>query len=106
MIEFIKIEEYNPQSIDDNDFTWSDGYWDTIDGIEIIERYFIAVDSKNNSKVGFLTVGITGKCVAIEVRKGYKGLGIAKALVLKAQCFEPELNCNPSFWLKAKTWED
>lgn len=107
MQDYIVIEEFNRDDLQDEDFDWSDGHWWSDWDEANIQCCFVALDIRGNERVvGFLTMDGNRDCVAIEVHPEYQKQGIAKALVTEAWCFAPRENSCPEFWAKAQQWQD
>ena len=75
---------------------WSIGLWWNDLEEAGVESTILVWD--NNDIVGFQTVNIDGKTIAIEVKEGYQGVGIAEMMIRESQSYIPERNENPSFW--------
>lgn len=88
------------EEINDSELAWSSLWWSDLEEAGI-ESVFFALDG--DRVIGFQTLNIDGKCVAIEVDAEYQGRGVATALVEFSGGYRPESNENPEFWEAIKS---
>jgi hypothetical protein len=94
----MEIIQYSPDEVNQsiNEFlSWSQLWYEDLEEAGA-EKVFFAFDG--DDIVGFQTINIDNRCIAIEVKDDYMGKGIARSLVEESGCNRPERNENPEFW--------
>jgi len=97
MISELSVVEYQQRSFSHTamarDF---DLWWHDFEEAGI-ERVFCA-ETEEGEVIGFLTVDIDGRAIAIEVMEDYRRQGVAQSMLMEAGVTEPVRDECPEFW--------